>query len=270
MTVDPAAIAAEVLAALDEARPIPPLTGRIDGFDVAAAYRVAAQLRRLRAARGEVPAGRKIGFTNRGIWAEYAVFQPIWGDVYDTTLHEVAAGGEIVASHLPEPRIEPEIVLGLDRDTEPGMTLAELESCVAWVAHGFEIVQSVFPGWRFAAADCIADGGLHGSLHVGPRRLLAMDERRGLAEALASFKLVLARDGEQVDAGIGANALDGPVHALKHLVRVLAGDTANPPVRVGECITTGTLTRAFPIHGGETWSTVVDGLDLPGLSVLVR
>lgn len=270
MTADAAAIAAEVLAALDAGRQVAPLSGRIDGFDLAAAYRVTAELRRLRQARGETPVGRKIGFTNRGIWDEYGVHQPIWGDVWDTTLHDVAVGGDVAVSHLPEPRIEPEIVLCLDRDLVPGMSLAEVAGSIAWVAHGFEIVQSIFPAWRFAVADCVADGGLHGSLHVGPRRMLAPDERVGLPEALARLKLVLSRNGEQVDAGTGANVLDGPLHALTHLVGVLADDPANPPLRAGEIVTTGTVTRAFPVAPGERWSTTVSGFDLPGLSIVVR
>ena len=40
--------------------------------------------------------------------------------------------------NCPEPRIEPEIVLGLARDLTPGMGLAEIAQAVGWVAHGFE------------------------------------------------------------------------------------------------------------------------------------
>jgi len=270
MDADAASVAGEVLAALDAGGQIAPFTRRIDGFDLAAAYRAAAELRRLRQARGERPVGRKIGFTNRGIWDEYGVFQPIWGDMWEGTVHAAAAGGTIAVSHLPEPRIEPEIVLGLDRDLSPGMSVAELAGSVAWVAHGFEIVQSIFPAWRFGAADCVADGGLHGALYVGPRRLLAPDERPGLPVALARLKLTLLRNGDEVDAGTGANVLDGPVEALAHLVGVLAGDPDNPPLRAGEIVTTGTVTRAFPVAPGERWSTVIAGGDLPGLSVAIN
>jgi 2-keto-4-pentenoate hydratase len=56
------------------------------GFDMAAAYQTALQVRALRLERGEVPAGFKIGFTNRTIWPRYDVFAPIWGSVYGSTL----------------------------------------------------------------------------------------------------------------------------------------------------------------------------------------
>lgn len=263
-------IAAQVLAAIDGGRQRAPFTNIDAGFDVAAAYRAGAALRSLRIARGERPAGRKIGFTNRGIWAEYGVWQPIWGDVWDTSLHEIGPEAEFALGSLPEPRIEPEIVLGIGRDLEAGMDEAALCQAIEWVAHGFEIVQSIFPGWRFRAADCIADGGLHGALLVGPRRSIGPAGRGGMAAALRGVSVTLSRDGEVLDRGTGANALDGPVDALGHLVATLAQDPGGPPVRAGEVVTTGTLTRAFPVRAGERWTTRVEGLALSGLSVAFR
>ena len=35
----------------------------------------------------------------------------------------------------------------------------------------------------------------------------------------------------------------------------------------GETVTTGTLTRTFPIKAGETWSTRISGIPLTGLSI---
>lgn len=264
---DPALKAGEILAALDGSRAIAPLTSREPDFDQGAAYAVTAALRALRTTRGETPVGRKIGFTNRNIWPEYGIYQPIWGDVYDSTAREIGDGGRVEASHLPEPRIEPEIVLGLERDVDASMSVAEIEAAIGWVAHGFEIVQSVYPGWRFKVADCIADGGLHGALHVGPRRMLGADERAGLSGALSALSITLSRNGETVDTGSGSNVLDGPIHALAHLAGVLARDPANPPLRAGELVTTGTLTRAFPVAPGERWSTRIEGYPLPGLLV---
>jgi 2-oxo-3-hexenedioate decarboxylase len=262
-------IAREILSALESGRQIEPFSLRRPSFSTRDAYAVTAILRRLREEEGAAQIGRKIGFTNRGIWAEYGVYEPIWGDVYDTTASEVPADGVIRVLHLPEPRIEPEIVLGLADDLHPGMDERDILGALAWVAHGFEIVQSVFPGWRFAAADCIANGGLHGALFVGPRLAIHGRDRDGLFKALPSFSITLHGDGEKVDAGKGANVLDGPLSALKHLAEVLARDDLNPPLRAGELVTTGTLTRAFPVAAGEKWSTTLSGIDLPGLAVTI-
>ncbi|MBO6717179.1 MAG: hydratase [Rhizobiaceae bacterium] len=265
--MDAQAVAGEVLGALSEGRQIEPFSARLERFDTAAAYAVTARLLELRLARGEQPVGRKIGFTNRGIWQEYGVYQPIWGHIYDSTVRVVAPGDACDTSHLPEPRIEPEIVLGVDADLEPGMTTADIAQAVGWVAHGFEIVQSIYPDWRFTAADCIADNGLHGALLIGPKRAIPSGDRAALAERLAAVGLTLFRNGELIDKGVGANALDGPVEALRHLVGAIA---ENSPIRAGEMVTTGTLTRAFSVISGETWSTEIEGFDLPGLSLTVR
>lgn len=266
---DATGIASAVLDALAEKHQREPFTAANSVFSVADAYAVAAELRRMRIARGERPVGRKIGFTNRNIWAEYGVFEPIWGDLYDSTVQMLESGGTVDVGHLPEPRIEPEIVLGLERDLSPGMSLREIAGAIGWVAHGFEIVQSIFPGWRFRAADCVADGGLHGALVMGPRRSVPEAERAALPARLSGLRVTLSRNGEAIDTGSGANVLDGPVDALAHLVEVLGKDRLNPQVKAGEMVTTGTLTRAFPIFAGERWSTEVHGFDLPGLSAMI-
>src|SRR5690242_16349296 len=103
------AIAREALETLESGRQIEPFSLRRPSFTAREAYRVTAALRRLREEDGAASIGRKIGFTNRGIWSEYGVYEPIWGDVYDTTASEIPADGVIRVSHLPEPRIEPEI-----------------------------------------------------------------------------------------------------------------------------------------------------------------
>jgi 2-oxo-3-hexenedioate decarboxylase len=101
----------------------------------------------LREARGERVVGRKIGFTNRTIWAEYNVHAPIWGYMYQTTVHQLPSGGaETRLAGLAEPRIEPEIIFGLSAPPAADMDLPALIGCIGWVAHGFEIVQSIFPG----------------------------------------------------------------------------------------------------------------------------
>jgi len=48
---------------------------------------------------------------------------------------------------------------------------------------------------------------------------------------------------------------------------VLGRQARFAPVQAGEIVTTGTLTKALPVSAGETWATVLDGIDLPGLSI---
>jgi 2-oxo-3-hexenedioate decarboxylase len=266
---DHEATARSILAALDERRQIACPSADDAGFDNACAYAVAFRVAALRAARGERVIGRKIGFTNRTIWDEYDVHAPIWGNVYDSTLHRIADLAEpFDLGRVVEPRIEPEIVFSLSRAPEPGMDERALLGCIDRIAHGFEIVQSLFAAWRFKAPDTIAAFGLHGALLIGPWIATAPQEREMWREKLAGFSITLSRDGEKQDVGNAENVLGGgPLAALRHLVEVLAADPSSPPLRAGEIVSTGTLTRALPIAPGETWSTKIEGVPLAGIKV---
>jgi 2-oxo-3-hexenedioate decarboxylase len=264
---DPDRIAQQIMEAWMARRQIPSLAARLPGFGLDQAYQVTAALRRIRQARGERPVGRKIGFTNRTIWEEYQVYAPIWGDMYATTVAETDGSATLNLSRYLEPRIEPEIVFGLSRAPEPGMDEAALLACIGWVAHGFEIVHSMFEGWRFAAADTVAAFALHGAYRLGPRRPIADAPVEGWLAALANFEIGLYRNDAKVDRGQARNVLDGPVSALRHLNDLLATDRHNPPLAAGEIVTTGTVTRAFPVAPGETWRTELHGLALPAMSI---
>jgi len=264
--IDLDAIAAEVKAAQDEVRQIPPFTGRVAGFDNAAAFEVSRLMHESRLREGAKPVGRKIGFTNTNIWPEYGVYAPIWGFMYESTVAYAQDGRATTrTSRLAQPRIEPEIVFHFRAAPPTTDDPAAILACVDWIAHGFEIVQSNFPDWKFAAADTIAQNALHGHYLVGaPRRV--QDLGVDLIERLAKFTIALSCNGALRDRGTGANVLGSPLAAIAHLLQVLAQLPKIPPLAAGEIVTTGTLTRALPIQPGETWSTTLDGIDLPGLA----
>ena len=261
------AIADEMKAAQDLGNQIEPLTARLSGFDNAAAYEVARLIHEARVLEGTSSVGRKIGFTNRDMWREYGVYEPIWAFVYDTTVvHLPASRGACGLGRFAEPRIEPEIVLHFRSAPPVTNDPAELLACIDWIAHGIEIVQSHFLGWTFRAADTVADWALHGTLLVGEPQAV---ERMGpdLVSRLERFTISLSCDGDVRDTGCGANVLGRPLSAAAHLIAVLAKQSQATALQAGELVTTGTLTMALPIRAGETWNTVLDGIALPGISV---
>lgn len=135
-----------------------------------------------------------------------------------------------------------------------------------WVAHGFEIVQTHFPGWRFQAPDTVADMSLHGTLLVGlpqPASRLGKDA----AAALESFSLTLSCGERPVETARGANVLGNPLSAIVHLLAVLARQPRYAPLAAGEMVTTGTVTTAQSVKAGEIWRSQVRGIALPGLTV---
>ena len=265
----PADAAAELLDAAATGRSIPAFTSRDPAFEVTQAYAVADALHRARLARGERAVGRKIGFTNRTIWPLYGVQEPIWGHVYDTTVIRAQDGrAEVPIGPLPQPRIEPEIVLHFANAPPVTRDATEILACIDWIAHGFEIVQSPFRDWKFKLADTVAANGLHGALVIGPPVPVA-----GIADCvrkLREFRLTLLQDGAPHAEGTGANVLDSPLLAFAHFAGVLARLPQFAPVGAGEMVTTGTLTDAYPVRCGETWGTRLDGIELPGLAITFR
>lgn len=269
---DHEAMAAEALEAMDGARQIAPFSARYPGLTLEDAYRILARLCEVRTARGERVIGRKIGFTNRTIWAEYGVYAPMWGFVFDATVRDLppprqAAQHPLTLALFAEPRIEPEIVFRLAAAPSPDMDETALFGCIDWVAQGFEIVQSVFPGWKFTPVDTVIANGLHGALLLAPRHPAGFGSATDWVSNLACFEIDLLRDGTVVDRGHAANVLDGPLSALRHLVGLLARDPVNSPLAPGDIVTTGTLTRAFPISPGESWGTRLHGIELGGRPV---
>ncbi len=265
---DLSAIAERLIAAYDTAATLAPITASRPGFSVDEAYAVLGEIEARRRAAGWRPLGRKIGFTNRTLWDRYGVWQPMWAHVWDRTVH-IAKQGRASLARRPfvQPRIEPEVVFKLKAPVAISENPFEVLESVEWIAAGFEIVQSHFPDWRFTAADCTAAFGLHGALVVGTPLPVTDANRAEIAETLPVFTASLSRGGHLVERGCGANVLDSPALALVHLARVLSGQPQFPPLAAGEIVTTGTLTDAWPVKPGETWSSGYGELGLEGLTV---
>jgi 2-keto-4-pentenoate hydratase len=135
------------------------------------------------------------------------------------------------------------------------------------IAAGFEIVQSHFPDWRFEAADCTAAFGLHAALVVGEPYALDAGNRDRLSRLLPTFRATLCKADVVVDSGVGANVLDSPALAVAHLASVLERNPRHPPLVAGEIVTTGTITDAWPVSPGDTWSSDYGELPVRGLTL---
>ena len=260
------AVAKEVIASWSSHCQIPTFSSRPGGLTLAQAYQVTPLLRAAFESRGERITGRKIGFTNRQMWKAFGVDAPVWGYATDRTTHDLSDMPIMPLGDFSEPRIEPEIMFGLGTKPAPGMSDSALLDCIAWVALGYEIVQSIFPNWKFAAADTIAANGVHGALLVGKRHAVAARPAEWKRE-LATFEAALYCDGKLMQRGGGSLVLDSPLLALRHFIELLASDKYNPPLRAGEIISTGTLTLAMPVKPGEQWTTIVAGIPLEEIAI---
>ena len=231
------------------------------GFDLHRGYQVGRVLHEHLVGRGFRAVGRKIGFTNTATWKEFNLNTPIWAHMYAQTVHFAEQGHfRLSLSSMASPRIEPEVVLKLNRPVAGGDESPEaLMECLEWMAIGFEIVDCHFPGWQFTAADAVADFGVHAALVVGAPLRVQRDNTRLIAKQLQQLRVTLSHGSEIVAEGEGRNALGSPILALGHLARVISTQPWASPLTVGEIITTGTLTPLPYIHNGESWKVKVDG-----------
>lgn len=247
---------------------VPP-SGRGAGFDLDDAYAVQAEIARLCVESGRKIAGRKVGYANKAMWRILKLETLVWAHMYDYTVHLAGDGSvELPRSAFRAPRIEPEIVFKLKQPIAVGGLDAEAAlQAVEWIACGFEIIDCPFPEWQFPPADFVAAYGLHAALVVGEPRLVESAWIPALAEELARFKVRLLKNGELVEEGSGRNALRSPALCLAEL----AGATLRrgEPLRVGELVSTGTLTNAQTVESGEIWSAEIDGLAIGNVMVRI-
>ena len=267
--VDVAALARELMVAYETRRILPkPPSGRDGGLDLAAAYAVEGELVRLRRASGRSTVGRKVGFANKALWRALKLETLVWAHMYDDTVRYAEGNAAtLTLSAMRSPKIEPEIVFKLKDDLHSDAGPADVLGAVEWLALGFEIIDCVYADWKFQPADFVAAYGLHAALVVGEPRAVAPGMIPALVDQLPRFTVKLLNGDRVVGEGSGRNSLRSPALCLGELASAVLRQPGASPLAAGELVSSGTLTESQPIADGETWTAIVDGLDLPSLTV---
>src|SRR5262245_56771340 len=110
-------LAAELSAARDSRSHVASPSSRDTRFSIEDGYRVGALLRAEALARGRTQCGLKLGFTNQAVWTALGLDSPFWSPVYVETVTEART---VSLDGFVEPRIEPEIVIGLASELNHG------------------------------------------------------------------------------------------------------------------------------------------------------
>ncbi|WP_019629803.1 2-keto-4-pentenoate hydratase [Actinomadura atramentaria] len=235
----------QLAATLDDARrnarPIGRLTDAAD-LDVATAYEVQRAAVKRREARGERLTGVKMGFTSRAKMVQMGVDDVIWGLLTDA-MH---VGADLDASGLIHPRVEPEIAYLIGREVA---SPADVESAVAGVAVGFEVLDSRYEGFSFALPDVIADNASAAGYGFG-----AWHAPRDLA----NVGLLMEIDGRVVQAGSSGAILGDPVRSLRAAARLAAA--AGIALQPGWIVLAGAATAAVPLPRGAHVRVTGSGL----------
>ena len=271
--MDPHALAQTIADAYARRTQIPTPSSSDASFDLATAYATEASLVAMRRASGRRSVGLKVGFANKAIWRVMKLDTLVWAHMYDDTVQFASSGTTTLSTaSMISPKIEPEVVFKLARDYEvDGSGSASLApdvlARVEWLAIGFEIIDCVYPDWKFQPADFVAAYGLHNALVVGPPLEIERAAIPELVDQLSKFTVRLSRDGQEVAEGSGRNSLRSPALCLAELQAALARQPGAAPLGAGDLVSSGTLTESQPIAAGQSWHVEVAGIALRPLTL---
>lgn len=235
---------------------VAPLTERYPGLDVRDAYAIQLALVARKTAAGARVVGKKIGLTSRVMQQQLGVDQPDYGHLFDTMT--VLEGADVPMAELLQPRVEPEIAFVLRRDlTGPGVTREQVLAATAYVTPAIEIIDSRLRDWKIKLCDTVADNG------SAARVVLGSAITRPDAVDLRLVGCVLEKNGEVLGTGAGAAALGDPALAVAWLANTLA--TFGIPLKAGEIILPGALTRSEPVRAGDSIRVTYDRLGSVGV-----
>ncbi len=250
------ALADDLHRAERERRAIDRLTDRYPDLSIDDAYLIQAALLGRRITEGERIVGAKLGFTSVAMREAMGVAEPNYGWLTSAML---LPDTRVPLGELIHPKAEPEIGFRLAGPLAgPDVTSADVFAATDALFACLEIVDSRYKGFRFLAADNIADDSSAGRVVVGPPVPVPSDID------LALVGIVLTVDGVLVATAAGAAALGHPAAAVAWLVRRLA--RVGRGLDAGMLVISGGLTRPFDIGAGTTMTVTIDRI---GESTLV-
>ena len=251
--VSVAAIAGRLDAAWRTGVPIAPISESDGVTDAATAYAIQSSWTRMRLARGDRIAGRKIGLTSKAIQQQLGVSEPDYGTLWQSSFYPAGGGRvEIPARDFMQPRLEGEVAFLLGKplrgsEITAGDVLAATEAC----ALGVEIVASRIADWRIKLADTIADNASYGGFTLGP-----WDKRMRDAD-LAALAMTIEHNGASAAQGVGGAALGHPAASTAWLANKLHefGIALEP----GDVVISGGITKMLPVKAGDRFDVSLTG-----------
>ncbi|WP_413217762.1 2-keto-4-pentenoate hydratase (plasmid) [Thermus oshimai] len=206
-----------VRKAREEGKPIP--GGRDWGVGLEEAYRIQEAL-----FPGPL-VGYKLGLVSPAKQAQMGLKSPIYGRVHPGMLLE----GVRLSAFL-QPRAEPEVALVLKEDLPPGAPPGEAGRAIGGFFLAVDLLDSVWEGYRFTAAEVVADNASGGGFLLGLRRM----------EAPPRGNLALYLNGRLLSEGPVA-ALGDPVERLLWLAGTVGG------LKAGQVVFLGSPAPAVPL-----------------------
>jgi len=223
-----AEIAAELIEAARDLKPIAAFSSRGETFSLAEAYEIQWLLVEDRVRRGERLVGVKVGLTSEAKQRQLGLKEPVYGWLTEPMV--LRSPAEVDLERQIHPRVEPEI----------GFLLGE-GLRVKSVFPAFELVDSRYEAFKFGMADVIADNTSASGVVMGEMRPDRFD--------LPSVRCSLRVNGAEVATATGADVLGDPKRALGWVVE--QARDAGRPLRAGMIVLSGSLTDFVPLRPGD-------------------
>lgn len=225
-----------------EGRGVQPLTQMDENLTAEEAYQVQLLTIQRRVDAGERVVGKKIGLTSLAMQQLLGVDQPDYGHLLDGMVIE--NGGSVSWDQVLQPKVEAEIAFILKKDLEgPGVSTLDVLQATDYVLPALEIVDSRVADWNIKLQDTIADNASSG-LYVLGGRPLTIDQLD-----LAQVGMVLYKNGEIMNTGVGAAALGHPATCVAWLANKLSEFGIS--LKAGEVILSGALSAAVNAEPGD-------------------
>lgn len=234
-----------------EGQGIDPLTVIQPDLTVEEAYRVQLINIEKKLGAGRKIVGKKIGLTSLAMQRLLGVDQPDYGHLLDDMVVENESVTPL--KRLLQPKVEGEIAFILKKDLiGPKITVQDVLMATDYVLPALEIVDSRVRNWQIKLPDTVADNASSGLYVLGgnPMKVDAVN--------LVQTGMVLYRNGEVANTGVGAAALGNPATCVAWLANKLSAFGIS--LKAGEVILSGALSAAVEVKSGDFFSARLDRL----------
>jgi 2-keto-4-pentenoate hydratase len=224
---------------------VKPLTELYPDISIREAYMIQLKTIERKVEAGAGIVGKKIGLTSLAMQKLLGVDQPDYGHLLDSM--EVENHGQISLHRVIQPKVEAEIAFKLKRDlVGPRVTSTDVLLATEYIQPALEIVDSRIENWQIKLQDTIADNASSG-LYVLGGNPMSVDK-----VDLSQIGMVLYKNNEVVNTGVGAAALGGPANAIAWLANKLF--EFGIYLKSGEIILSGALSAAVQAESGDIFT----------------
>lgn len=219
-----------------------PITSDRPELTIEEAYQIQLENIKRKIEGGQKIVGKKIGLTSLAMQRLLNVEEPDYGHLLDSMV--VENGGKVSIKKVSQPKVEAEIAFVLKKELKgPNVTALDVIQATDYVIPALEIVDSRIKDWKIKLHDTIADNASSGFYVLGgkPARLSEID--------LELIGMILTKNGEISNTGVGAAALGNPINCVAWLANRLADFDIY--LKKGEVILSGALSAAVEAHPGD-------------------